>query len=293
MSEEIGSMKKETEKSPKIRSYWDEQAKSEVVHPRATTPDYWVRELEINHLSEILRELDSQITILDIGCGNGYSTLELLRRFPGNRYVGGDFSPEMIAAALKAAEGLPDDIRGQIAFEELDVLHLTDRYKEQFDLVISDRCLINLPTRELQWLALHEIAGALKSKGHFVAIENFMDGQERLNDLRLEFELDPLEVRWHNLFFEESQFLKQCEQDFELIQLSDISSTYYLVTRVLYSRLCKMEGRAPDYDHPIYSIASRLPPFGNLGPIKLAHMKRIKYSNAKDSSVPRIQGPSS
>lgn len=267
--------KAEMSELPRIRSYWDERARAETIHPRATTPDYWVRELEIHHLAAILETLEPPITVLDIGCGNGYSTIELLRRFPRNRYVGADFSSEMVAAAQEAARGLPNELREQIVFEELDVLHLSDKYREHYDLIVSDRCLINLPTRELQWRALQEIASALRLGGHYVAIENFVGGQERLNDLRSQFSLDPIEVRWHNLFFSENEFLKRCEKFFQLVRFSDISSTYYLVTRVIYSKLCQMEGRAPDYDHPIYSIASELPPLGDLGPIKLALLKRV------------------
>src|SRR2546425_5605366 len=254
-----------------IRRYWDEQARDRGPDPRATTQDYWMREVEIAQISRILSRWDQPLRILDIGCGNGYSTIRLQRTHLIHRFIGGDYSEPMITAACGALAEVDAPVRDRIQFKVLDVLRLGE-YRSSFDVVVSDRCLINLPSRELQWDAIDEIWKSLTPRGHYVAVENFEGGQRNLNEQRQKLGLKPIPIRWHNRFFDEDEFLAHCVQKFELNEFTPISSTYYLVTRVVYSKLCEVEGREPDYDHPIYRIAGALPVVGDFGPIKLVHM---------------------
>jgi SAM-dependent methyltransferase len=256
-----------------IRQYWDEQVRKHGSDPRASTQDFWIRGLEIAHLVRVLSRLKGEKEILDIGCGNGYSTAKLLRALPSHHFVGGDYSSEMIRVASETRASLEPELRERIRFEEADVLHL-EKYRASFDVVITDRCLINLPSRELQWKAIDQIEGALKTNGHFVAIENFLGAHRHLNEQRRRLRLPPIAVRWHNCFFEESEFTDRCSKAFDVPKLSPISSTYYLMTRVLYSKLCQLQGRDPDYEHPIYRISTHLPTVGDFGPVKLAHMRK-------------------
>lgn len=249
-----------------IRRFWDEQARLHKADPRATTPDYWLRELEINSVSDILQTCPGGLDVLDIGCGNGYSTLRIRTTHPTNRYVGGDYSEAMIAVAR-------DQARGQdgVTFEVADVLSL-ERFAGHFDVVISDRCLINLSSPELQREAVRQIWACLRPNGQYLAIENFVEAQENLNQQRRRSGLPPIPIRWHNLFLNEAEFISHCSTLFRVREVTPISSTYYLITRVVYSKLCQLEGREPDYEHPIYKIATELPPMGDFGPVKLVHM---------------------
>lgn len=256
-----------------IKEYWDEQARKLGSDPRGSTQDYWMREVEIDALGRIMSGFEGSLCVLDIGCGNGFSTIRLLQQHPQHSYIGGDYSAEMIRAAHVAAEHISPQLRDRIRFEELDVLDLR-KYSSAFNLVISDRCLINLPGRELQWKAVREIWNSLKADGHFIAIENFLTGQANLNEQRRKLGLSSIKVRWHNCFLDEDEFVPACSSLFEIADFIPISSTYYLVTRLVYSKLCQLEGREPDYDHPIYSIASQLPSVGDFGPIKLVHMRK-------------------
>ncbi len=256
-----------------IRTFWDDQARQFQADPRATTPDYWMREIEIDSISAVLQRMPQRARVLDIGSGNGYSTIQLMRRHPTLTFVGGDFSPEMVAAANTSRAELSAQEQQRITFEVRDVTDLR-ACAGQFDVVISDRCVINVPTREEQWRALGEIARALKAGGTYVALENFTDGQDNLNAERARHELPPVSIRWHNLFLDPEEFIQRANEWFEVRQTVPISSTYYLVTRVVYSKLCQIEGRQPDYDHPIYEIATKLPFTGNFGPIKLVELQR-------------------
>jgi SAM-dependent methyltransferase len=259
--------------SDPIRAYWDDQARRFQGNPRATTQDYWMREVEVAAVNHVLSRMDACSRVLDIGCGNGYSTIRLAQTHPSMFFVGGDFSSEMITAAILARDSADPALADRLTFEVLDVTDLPSRLR-LFDVVVSDRCLINLPTAEAQWTALESIADRLQRGGLYVAAENFLDGQANLNAARADQGLPPIAIRWHNRFFDPEELLQHADPWFELLRTDPISSTYYLATRVIYSKLCQLEGREPDYDHPIYEVATRLPIGGNFGPIKLLEFRR-------------------
>src|SRR3954452_2934040 len=126
-----------------IRRFWNEQAEAHGQNPQATTPDRWVREVEIASLSERLAELPGGTSVLDVGCGNGYSVIRLAERHPDLSFVGADYAPAMVEQADRSLRDHPQ-LEGRVGFEEMDVLALPlDR---PFDVVITDPCLINLPS---------------------------------------------------------------------------------------------------------------------------------------------------
>jgi SAM-dependent methyltransferase len=260
----------------KIIDYWSEQAKTYGSDPQANTPDYWLREIEYSNIVRILKQLKGNMRILDIGCGNGFTTLKLHDTFPQHSFLGGDLSPEMIRVARESCNVPGSTAENKIRFEVIDVLDL-QRYESSFDIVLSVRCLINLPSSELQWAALKQIWQALRRHGQCILIENFQEPQEALNRIRGELGLPPIPVRWHNRYFNKSELVNKCESLFEISESVPITSTYYLITRVVYSKLCQLEGRVPDYDHPIYQIATKLPILGDLGPVRL--LRLVKKDN--------------
>lgn len=255
----------------RIREFWNEQAETHGVHPRATTPDYWMRELEIRQISERLAGVRPDARVLDIGCGNGYSLMALAERHPEMEFVGGDYAPAMIRQA-ETALAERQALAGRVRFEVKDVLDL--EADSGFDVVITDRCLINLTSFDDQRRALAQIAGALRPGGLYVAVENFVESQDALNREREQLGLDPIPIRWHNLYLYEEEFLAACSELFDVSETAPISSTYYLLTRCVYSKLCQIAGDEPGYDDPIYEIATQLPILGDFGPIKLVAMVR-------------------
>ena len=255
-----------------IRQFWNEQATTLGTDPRATTPDFWLRELEIANISRVLSDGRPASTVLDIGCGNGYSTLHLARLHPEAHFVGGDFASSMVAQANEALEAEPVDVASRVQFREMDVCELDEL--GAYGTVISDRCLINLPSWARQQEAVDRIAGSLVQGGSYVAVENFAGAHDNFNAERVAAGLDPIPVRWHNLYLEEAAFLDHCGRHFELVESVPLSSTYYLATRIVYSKLCQMEGVEPSYDHPIHEIATGLPMLGDFGPIKLFHLRK-------------------
>lgn len=139
-------MDKEMELVGGIKNYYRERASTQKY---ATSPDFNLREVEIEAMAKWLRD---DVSILDVGCGNGYSTLSHAARFKSS-FVGVDFVPEMISSAALLQEKFA--LAGSVKFQVGDATELNFP-DASFDIVTSQRCLLNLPSRESQWKAIGE-----------------------------------------------------------------------------------------------------------------------------------------
>lgn len=258
--------------SDEIRAYWDERAAASAGAQR-TTDDVWLRVLERRVVASRLGSL-GDATVVDAGCGDGATILELAAQNPDARFIGVDFSGEMVAVAQDALAVAEPAVRRRVRFVVGDVRSLDDALDDPVDVVLSDRCLINLPSEDDQHVALAAIARCLVPGGRYVAIENFRDGHDAMNEARTALGLSAISIRWHNHFLDEARFLSELGRWFEDVVIDDFSSTYYLVTRVAYSAMCAAEGTTPDYDHPLHRIAVDMPPSGRFSPIRLVGARR-------------------
>lgn len=245
------------EGTERIKEFWDNQAKVFGASDIATAPDSAYRELEIQ---SIIPHITGQ-HILDAGCGNGFSTFRFQQAYPDKLFVGIDYSMKMINEAI--AENIHRHL--EILFFCQDVrllgMHLTTRY----DTIISERCLINLKTWDEQKQALLEMKKCLEPDGRIILAENFIDGLNNLNALRKQFGLHTIEVRWHNRYLVNEEFIPFINEHFTTEYHSNIGNLYYLISRVVYAALCKEIGQEPQYDNPINYIAAKLPSLGTYG----------------------------
>src|SRR6266436_2615369 len=84
-----------------IKAFWDDQAKQHGPSDLATNPDTHYRSLEIESILRAISAMKHE-TILDVGCGNGYTTRAIAKRFPEAMVTGVDFSEAMISEAKKS-----------------------------------------------------------------------------------------------------------------------------------------------------------------------------------------------
>lgn len=251
---------------PTVHEFWEQQAEQHGTSDIATAPDHHYRELEIRRISGALETLDKD-AILDVGCGNGYSTIELAKKFPASMVIGVDFSAKMIEQAKKASKeaGISN-----VSFFEGDVLSISRHpalQHQRFDAVVSERCLINLANWDEQKLAILQMRKLLKSSGHMILVENTQDGLEKLNKMRAILELPPIEVRWHNFYMpaeEMGVFFEECDGKlFYVRHIENIGNLYYIISRVVYAKFAEMTGEKIDYNHPLNEIAAKLPTLGD------------------------------
>lgn len=162
--------------------------------------------------------------VLDAGCGEGEGTLEY-SRLPGVSIVAADFSATRLA---KAAERL-----GAVDNVELRRVDFVEDapFGPSFDVVVSQRFLINLTDWSLQQRVLGVLLGCLKPGGLLVLLEGSNDGVRELNDLRGHLLLPPIPVKWHNLFLDDDAlacFMR--EASCELVAREGLGE-YFLLTR--------------------------------------------------------------
>lgn len=257
----------------RIREYWTQRA-ADSGGAAATTNDVWLRELEARVLAATLVErAPGARSGLDVGCGDGLTTLRVACARPDLRLTGVDFSPAMIELAERHRTATPE--AGRVDFRIGDVRELSRVLTgQQFDIAMSDRCLINLEDLGQQRAALAEIARCVVPGGLYLAVENFLEGHRAMNLARATLGLSEIPVRWHNCFFDEPSFRDAAAPWFEIEEWRLFSSSYYLATRVLYSAYCRDRGEEPDYDHDLHRLAVDLPWTGDFGPVRLAVLRR-------------------
>jgi ubiquinone/menaquinone biosynthesis C-methylase UbiE len=228
----------------------------------AGSNDFILKRLETKLL---LDRVPSGSNVLDIGCGNGDALIQLATRNDCTG-IGIDFAPEMVSAARATCQEL--QLESRLRFEEGHVPGLRSGLG-QFDFVMTERCLINLDEVESQHQAFREIMSHLKPGGTFLMIEDSHDGLAKLNAVRADLDLEPIDAPWHNVFLHEAEVADWAEDNFILEAFVPFTSTYYFLSRVVYARLARDKGEELKYDSDINQLALELPSMGDLGAVRL------------------------
>lgn len=249
-----------------IKKYWEDRA-AEDSSSQSTTKDYYLREIEFNALFERIQKY-SPDHVADVGCGDGRTTLRLASKFPNASFTGLDYSSFMVENARSIL------LSSELSNIEFDQLDICDGLKNSFNLIYTTRCLINLPTWDLQKVAINNIHKALTIGGVYLMVENFIEGQDNFNQVRRNFGLPEIPIREHNFFFQRQRLLDYIDSRFEVEEEINISSLYYLVSRVVYSKICAETGKQPDYFDDHHRFAAGLPLSGEFGPVRLICLKK-------------------
>ena len=244
----------------KIKEHYQQQAKEYQNSPKSTMQDTFTREKEIEVLLEQLRSITREYPnpkILEIGCGNGYVAEQLSQKL--NVLIEGiDFCEEFIEIAKQRKAQ-------KVFFSVGNVLEL-NYPDETFDVIFTERCLINLETWKNQQKALESIWRKLKPRGKYILVESFRDGLENLNQARAVIGLEPIPETFHNLFFDKNNFLGFIEDKFEIETHQKFMSSYFFGSRVLYPAL------APGdliYNNKFIEFFRDLPAYGNYSHLQL------------------------
>jgi len=225
------------------KAYWEQKAQRKGDDPNFTLPDYHLRSLEAEYIGRHLKPTDRAI---DIGCGNGATTVRYAEKV--EHIIGADFSEPSIR---KARELHPAP---NVAYRVMDITDL-DAPDAEFDVVITERCLINLPDWPAQQQAIREVVRVLKPGGRYLMCESFEEAFTSFADLRTRFGLEPMARHWHNRLIRETEARPYLEQFF-CIDAIEKMGLYYLISRLVHPLL--VSPQEPKLDAEINRIAVRL-----------------------------------
>ena len=103
-----------------------------------------------------------------------------------------------------------------------------------FDLVMTQRCLQNLPDWETQKRAVANLRSRVVEGGTLLLMECSKDGVTQLNHVRADFGLDPIDgiEPWHNSFLRDQWMIDELGASIEYF-----TSTYMFLAKVLHKKL--------------------------------------------------------
>jgi SAM-dependent methyltransferase len=246
-----------------IHAHWQNWAQTYGDSLRATTKNASIKALEIDALRRGISNSQlsdkSALRILEVGCGNGFNCLSLAASFPEAQFTGVDFVPEMIAVANeKLAHEVAEKDRARFRFLQGDVLQL-DQHNElaaQYDVVFTDRCLINLPSHQLQDDGLQQLCAKVRPGGLLLLIENQTNTHGNQNRLREALGMPARKAAEFNLFMDQGRLIATVQnQGFALHSVDHFASLHDILLYVLVPFL---NAGQVDYDAPIVHAATEL-----------------------------------
>lgn len=257
-----------------VKKHYDEQAMRYKLGPQSTMPDQHVRMLEIKN---IIKYLDNNSKCLEVGCGNGWASVEISKLRKLN-LTSVETNKNMFKLALKQPK---NQVKGKLEFIHGNII---DYAKENFyDAVFGVRCVINIMEWNDQKKALLNMANSVKSGGRLVLLEAFSDGLENLNLARKELELESIKPAIHNLHLDKNKVISLLENNGFQFEVEDnFLSSYYFWTRVIYPSIVKANNLKLIFNSKIDEFFSYLSPYGNFAHIKILSFR--KTSDKKNKS---------
>src|SRR5262249_673112 len=164
--------------------------------------------------------------ILDAGCGEGEGTLAY-SDIPGVVVHAVDFSATRIALARQRLTG-----RHNVVLQQADLLSKYT-FDDNYDVIVSQRFLINLMEWPLQQEVVLKLMQLLKPGGQLLMMEGSQQGVRSLNDLRSSLGLQPIPIKWHNLFFDDELLIRFMQQNNYRLTAQEGLGTYFMLTRAI------------------------------------------------------------
>lgn len=237
------------------KAFWNERA---ALGEQAGTQDLVAAELERRAIAKHVKD---GMMVLDVGCGNGTTAIELAQRFD-IKITGVDTAHQMLEAAWDKVRYTP--LEDRALFLGCDVPDGLGALGRGWDLIYTQRCLINLSSWPTQERAIRNILDLLKPGGKYLMIENSIDGLEFVNECRKGVGLPKIVPPGHNRYLNDYEPVGLAttllyEQVIDDADYVDYSGLYYLLSRTVNAYLATQEGHEPAYDSPINQLALKLP----------------------------------
>ncbi|MBT3237011.1 MAG: methyltransferase domain-containing protein [Bdellovibrionales bacterium] len=264
-----------------ILKHYRQVAQANGLAATCTMDDPFVRESETKFIEKeierFIAERPDQLSfkLMDVGCGNGYLLSYLTARFPTLNCVGVEFTPELLELALsrnlEQAEFLAGDCRQP------------DFINGQFDIVITERVVINLLVHKQQFRALENIASKVLPGGIYLMVESFREPLAELNRARSEMSLELIEQSYQNRYLSEGHI--KAMRRFGLDELpvmtpSNYLSSHFYITRVFHKAIRPSGGQVKFSRCSLFFRQALPPAIGNYSPILFRLFRKSKRAQA-------------
>lgn len=224
-------------------------------------------ELEINAITKLLlnevnRMKKKSIRLLELGSGTGFLASRLTHLISSKTnikytYIGIDFSK----AATRRAKNRK--LKGY-EFYQKDFFDFLGLNKEKFDFIITQRSIMAImnPKSQQNLLALIKKSITRTGRGIFSEVTN--QSFKKIQNLRKSLGISPLEKVWHSRHLNE-EIIRSI---FSKVDKVDFSSTYWLITRVIYPYF-----QEPRHNTQLHNFASKISQTGDYGMVKIFIVK--------------------
>lgn len=210
-----------------VRRHWERSGES--MPAGSVTPtsrDPFLARLERESIVTHIKPTDA---VLEIGCGDGTHSIEYARHAAS--FIGTDVASSLIGRAQERA------VNARIANAQFLVRSALELDRsllpDGVDVVISQRCLINLTEWELQKEAIRRVHALLRPGGLFLLTEGFQEPLEELNRVRVAVGLDEIAVVPYNLNLRRAEFDALVSELFTTVSTSQYG-LYLFLSRVIH-----------------------------------------------------------
>ena len=269
-----------------IRAHYDQVARTHRDSPASTMEDPIVRAKETECIHAVVAEVTRAraagagaarraLTVIDVGCGNGYTLATLSEGVPGNAYSGVEFNDSQRAVAVGRLSPLGIEVAAG------DLRKRESLPAGPFDILLCQRVLINLLDERDQQVALDNLIAMVKPGGVLIFIEAFQASLDNLNAARAEFGIPPMPPATHNLYLRDGFFDHPGLEAWASGAVSidpDLLSTHYYVTRVFHEVMLRATSAEFKRNSHFVRFWSRALPdgIGSYAPLRIAVFTKRK-----------------
>ena len=228
--------------------------------------DFWVERLKKNKErqvctndiafddvedNEILKRVESNKDILEIGCGNGVLYSKIFEKLSNFSYLGTDFVKDLVDVCKKKSMSQEHN------FIQQDMTDInSSSFDKKYDFIISKRAIQNVLEEKLQIQTIENLGHFLKDDGLMILVESSANAQNSLNFEREKYNLHKIIPPFHNLFFDDDKIKNHVFENLKLIEILPFASDFYYLTRIIYARYAKeFLNEKTNYNHPLEKIA--------------------------------------
>ena len=246
-----------------LTKVWDEYYQKSKKNTILKDDNFFRLEIQaiLEQVKFYIKKNKKPIKLLELGSGSGYLASSICSKILKKStydYLGIDFSQKAIDKAKKRK------IKN-CTFIQNDFLNFFHETTDVFDIIITQRSIMAIMNNKQQKELLLLIKKHMKSNSIGIFSEVTKQAFKKIQLLRKKINLPPLEKVWHSIYLDEIIF----SQIFSNSKIIDFSSTYWLITRVIY----------PFFEEPIHNtmlhkFASTLSQQGDYGLVKMVIVKK-------------------